>query len=272
MRTSVLILLVLLVTVLPCRSQKITVGLKGGSGFSDFSSNRIYDVLLSSFQNAEQKISMDSSNSGYTYQGNFRISGTGGAYINYQSRERLSFQAEILYVPKGLNQTYEIQRGPNTIFYDRFTRLDYLEVPLLIKFALPSRRILNWYATAGIAPAYLLSSRRLTVPATRTSEQPFLEELQSNGFPLNKISESIVAKRFALGALIGGGLDVNLGKNWFIQLDGRYTRGLTTIRRESSPISAENAPVRTRTYSFMISVGYQFSKASKLYKKPGGYD
>jgi len=160
---------------------------------------------------------------------------TWGLFATTRLNSWLSFQPELAWVSKGGKEDFTAFSfpSPTEVTYTDFHsahRLHYLEVPLLLRFELPSVGPLRPYTLAGPAPAWLLSEDdaeftqggSTTVPRSaarpaRASAQIF-EELGAVGDPLP-------AQTFDLGVVGGLGLwwgdgRVRLG------LEGRYTQGL----------------------------------------------
>jgi ribosomal protein S18 len=144
-----------------------------------------------------------------------------GGYVTFEINTRVNMQLEILYSKKG-----------SKIVEERIvTYLDYLEIPVLIKFLLTSRGRIKPNLFAG--PAFSVSLDGKTKEDSAVREW---ENLKGTDF----------------GLIIGGGLGFApefLGRGEF-NIDLRYNLGLITIS------NLENEDVKNRVIS--ISVGYSF--------------
>ena len=141
-------------------------------------------------------------------------------------RPGLSFQPEIGWSSKGGQDDFTT--GASSFHVEH--RLDYIEVPLLLRFDLPVLGKIQPYALGGAAPAWLVgeddSEISNTESAMTIANQParpasasanIFEELGTAGSPLP-------ARTFDLGLVGGLGFWIGSGRVRF-GFEGRYTYG-----------------------------------------------
>ena len=164
----------------------------------------------------------------------------GGFHVLHINRF-LAIQTEFLYSQKGTMMTSEvIEQGIPVTVEERY-KLNYLEIPLLIKLNMPVGDIMTPNIYAGPAMGIKLSSKyqiSATAYAYGQSASVTLEE------DLEEISP------FDVGLALGGGLDFHFGSTCFI-IDARYTKGLTQIDTSEANLDSKNSV-------FSISAGLAF--------------
>ncbi len=119
--------------------------------------------------------------------------------------------------------------------------IDYVEAPLLLRATLPSlgRRIFP-YLEGGPAFAWRVDCG-ISYDATGGSSNPSCDDL--NGENLEQ-----TLKDYEQGLVFGGGIDVPVMSFGSVNVDARYTHGLSRL--------AENGDVHNRAFSVML--GYSF--------------
>ncbi|MEZ5359933.1 MAG: porin family protein [Candidatus Zixiibacteriota bacterium] len=158
-----------------------------------------------------------------------------GAFINYQSSERLSYQLELLFNGKGY-------RRLNVINYDTLgeaytidevsTILSYIEVPITTKFTIvPTGKYRPYLLGGGFAGILVGDKLRF-----KDEGGPILDVGIEN------------TKSADVGVLIGGGIDLKAGVKSWVSFEVRYE--LSFI----SPI--QNVDYKSRVLGFRA--GYWF--------------
>jgi hypothetical protein len=155
----------------------------------------------------------------------------GGGFLAIDAIEKVRIQPEILYVMKGAKATIS--------GVDVKTKLDYLEIPVLVKWMIPTQSKISPNLFAG--PAI----------AIRTSAKA---EGEQGGVAVEfDIKDSVKAIDF--GVVLGGGVDVKAGKG-NATFDVRYTLGLSSFDDSSEKLDIKNGVISAM-------VGYSFPFGSK---------
>jgi len=139
-----------------------------------------------------------------------------GGFANIQFNETFSLQPELLYIRKGGQQDLEI----NTTILGFFPadlsgtlkwKLDYIQIPVLLKVSIPTEGSFNPVFFAGPALSFAVSSNL--------------------GMEISGVSEDFDIGTFVkgvdFGLVFGAGLDIDVSPSNFIVIDARYELGLT---------------------------------------------
>lgn len=133
----------------------------------------------------------------------FRPGGALGGFVTFAVSPQLAIQPELYYTMKGT--VYE-EAGDKATF-----KLDYLELPVLLKFTIPTRSNLAPSLFMGPAVGFKLSSK-LEISSGGISAEGDVRNVQSADF----------------GLVFGGGLDFAAGSGKF-GFDIRYELGLSGL-------------------------------------------
>jgi hypothetical protein len=155
-----------------------------------------------------------------------------GGLMNLRLSDLLSIQPEALYSQKGAG-------GSLDLFGERldFTlKLDYLEVPVLLRLTVPTAAAVQPSLHFGPTFAFELSCK-VTVSGFGETDT----EDCDNGF------DDPDRRKFDPGLAVGGGLDIPVGRGTLL-LDARYTVGLRSLDSTDD--------VRSRVLS--LSAGFRF--------------
>jgi hypothetical protein len=168
-------------------------------------------------------------------EGDARIGFSGGVFVTIGLRGVFQLQPELLWVAKGATTQLELTDTSGGLIgtQDLTFALDYLEIPVLARIALPTGGPIRPSLVVGPALAIKLSSR-----------------LNSSGpFPnLGRDLDSVT--RTDLGLVMGAGVDLGRGPGRFL-LDARYTLGLTNVWGSQSTLNARNG-----TLALMAGYGF----------------
>ncbi len=159
----------------------------------------------------------------------------GGIFVSFPITGGFSIQPEVRFAAKGAKADYALVDTTGTEVGDGTStyKLDYVHVPLLLRFTIPTG--------SAVRPVlYGAPDFAFNVASTITFDDPA-------GYEQLELED--VAK-FDFGMSAGGGLDITLGGSRIL-LDARYTWGMTEVFT-----SEDAAKDKNRTLSF--SVGYAF--------------
>ena len=161
-----------------------------------------------------------------------RIGFCAGGFITFNITGMFAIQPEVLYTMKGVRWEGEINGAtPLKVWM----KLDYLEIPVLVKIMAPSPGGVNPYLFAGPVFALKLSSKMKAEYAGESAEED-IEDLKGTDF----------------GLVIGAGVDFGFGASGMgkMTLDVRYSLGLSTIS------DFEGDDVKNGVFSLMV--GFSF--------------
>mgnify|MGYP001266353853 CR=1 FL=1 len=157
-----------------------------------------------------------------------RIGVSGGGYVRFPITDRIGFQPEVLFAMKGV-QTYQASSGGTFS-----ARINYLDVPLLIRYRLTSTDNTDppyiGYVHAGPAFGIKMSSSAKFDGPGNTKDLDIDSALKS----------------LDLGLAVGGGIEF---KRYLIE--GRFTAGLTDV---ATTTFAHPDSLKNRTVSVLFGM------------------
>lgn len=159
-----------------------------------------------------------------------------GAFYIYPINRSVSVQPEILYSMKGEAYQWRILADHQVLYSGKdITSIDYLEIPLLIKIAIPIFPIFRTKLLIGPSFAIKLRSRAKSIDNGKTHE-----------YDLKEI------KRSDIGITVGGEFKFFVF-NKEIMLDTRFILGLSVIEK-----ARQYYDPKTKNLVFSILIGYAF--------------
>ena len=182
-----------------------------------------------------------------------RMGMAGGVYMNYPVAGSFSFQPELLFVMKGFKIKYT---DPNFEF-DLTGKFNYIEVPLIARFAVPLEGAIKPWFCFGPSIGFNMSSD-VEGKYTLMGISPTL----SGDF-------SDVTKGTEFSLLFGGGFEYDLGAG-ALTFDIRYELGLTKfiesgdvhwVMEYQGEKDEDDEPIEeqdSKNNAFIIMVGYTF--------------
>ena len=164
-----------------------------------------------------------------------RIGFSVGGFITFNINEMFAIQPEVLYTMKGVR--YEEEMMGDTLKV--WIKLDYLEIPVLVKIMPGTQGSVKPYLFAGPVVAIKVSSKVKAEFAGESDEEPIEEGLKGTDF----------------GFILGAGVDFGLGASGKgkMTLDVRYNLGLSTIFDVE-----EGETVDIKNGAFSLMVGFSF--------------
>jgi hypothetical protein len=163
-----------------------------------------------------------------------RIGFSGGAFVTIGLGGVFQLQPELLFVTKGATVPIDLTypSGAQIGSADLTFALDYLEIPVLARIALPAGRSIRPSLLVGPALAIKLRSRlNFSSPGYASQDLDFVTGTD-------------------LGLVMGAGANLGSGPGGLL-LDARYTLGLTDVWGPRSLLDARNG-------TFALMTGYRF--------------
>lgn len=195
-----------------------------------------------------------------------------GAFVEFGMKRKLSIQLEANFAGNGGKRTglqpiTSAPEGlpplpPGSYFYADFKNeaiLDYLEIPVLLKYRFGSTTKKRFYLNGGVFYGLLLSAKTKTSGSSTIyldrNRTPLL--LPPDGQPLPPISFDATTdvksdlRKNNFGVTGGGGFEIPHGKNYFF-VELRIAYGLTNIQKDTATNGSDH------TGNLIISAGYAF--------------
>ena len=206
---------------------KLTLGFKGGLNIANISHEHIDDT-------------------------DYRTGVGFGAYLSFDISPTVSIQPELLYMQKGgkakdIPAIFEVEGYllPQEGSIDIEAKVNYLEIPVLVKFMVPTQSATQPFFFGGPALAIKLSAENeidwRVVGLSGSEAEDADDDMKSTDF----------------GFVRGGGVDFPVGQG-FLGIEGRYTYGLVTVDSDND---GEEEDVKSRTFSIMLA--YSFPVGAK---------
>jgi len=167
----------------------------------------------------------------------------GGAFLTYSISDMLSIQPEILFVMKGGKFVEEISLPPPFGVMDTHydLRLNYLEIPVLIKF--------NLLMGESFKPS-IFAGGYFAIEAGGTAAVEFAG---------SKAEQSIDPFKYTdCGLIFGAGVDMRLG-TVKLTVDVRYDLGLRDAFTVNTTLNDIQKIRQVKTRSASIVIGYSFN-------------
>jgi hypothetical protein len=154
-----------------------------------------------------------------------------GAWLEYAVSEKVSLQPELLYVGKGIR--YE------DTDYERTLAFDYLDIPLLVKYAVARGERARVCLLGGPVVSYLLSARN---------------EISTPGLT-DEVDWADMVAELDVGLAVGVGFDLDVGGR-VLTLDLRRALGLTSWTGDDLEDALGKDGVQVRNQGWLLAAGF----------------
>jgi opacity protein-like surface antigen len=165
----------------------------------------------------------------------FKAGVVGGVFMSYALSPQFSVQPEILYSMKG----YKWEGTGGEAGYTEKGKFNYLEVPVLFKYNVPTEGTTSPNLFVGPAVAFLMSAKIDWDYDTESGTVDWKDSTKSVDF----------------GVAFGGGVDFAMGEGT-VTFDVRYTLGLSKLPDLAEPDPDFDDKIKNKAWSFMF--GYVF--------------
>jgi len=142
----------------------------------------------------------------------------GGALVMFQLSPTFAIQPEVLYSMKGAEGS---EAGLSLTL-----KLNYLEVPFLLKFLPPVNSATHPSVYIGPAIAFSLDSKA-----------------EAEGYGGSGSVDIANTKSVDVGLVFGGDIEIPAGENGLVMLDVRYTLGLAKTFDDTEPFDINDPPL-----------------------------
>ena len=162
-----------------------------------------------------------------------------GGFLDVRVNDVFSIEPEVLYSQKGA----EVQGTGSNSDLEGSVRLDYIEVPLLLKFWVP-------VSNSGFRP-FLFAGPAIGFEVNCTLEG---EILSATGSEDCDDTPLVKTKSTDFGGAIGGGIEFLAGMQ-AVRVDARYTHGFTDIND-----SGDAREIKNRAFAVTVGLGWPFRR------------
>lgn len=154
----------------------------------------------------------------------------GGIFARIIPSEQICIQPEVRYAMKGVKWD---DVGTST---DMKTELNYIEIPVLVKYMIPSQSQFKPTIFVGPYVGILVSAKDKGTEDGVAYDTDIKDYLKSTDF----------------GAVVGVGFDYKIGESGMLTFDARYSLGLSNVGKD--PVGDESF----KNNCIGINVGYAF--------------
>lgn len=179
----------------------------------------------------------------YTVSTSSRKAFAGGIFVYFPITESVGIQQELLYAMKGSGQDVTITTPFNINTVSDY-KLNYFEMPIVIKYKFVNIKNIGIYGSAGIALSLLINGEYNITSTINTGVPPLIVTDESGDMKgLDTFDYSFV---------YGAGADFKLLKKDFF-FEYRMTVGWNTLAMPNAS-GAEPVPLRNQDYIFALGL------------------
>ncbi len=203
-----------------------------------------------------QHVGTEERNSEYTVSSSFRTGLAGGVFVNWPVTPRFSMQQELFYGQRGSSQDIgvEILEIPTTLAVTY--EMDYLDIPVLTRFALWQGENSQLYTLAGTAMSLKINDR-YTLRGTLDDG--------TESVPLSADDDMSEVDMFDFAMVYGTGVEFSLAGAPLLA-EYRFMMGWNTLYMPTyayvpfgdEEILIENDPVPLKNQSHSVVFGLRF--------------
>ncbi len=177
----------------------------------------------------------------------FKFGLDGGAFFGITPWPNTTIQTELLYAQKGMKVDIA---GVAEYKW----KLDYIEVPILLKRTFPTQGSLKPYLTVGPVIGFLTSAKEVeSIPLLGLEEEEDIKD---------------AFKSTDIAIAVGGGLDYLVGTNGMLLLDLRFSISLTDNFEDKEKVEGAiiegDESLRNWNITFMVGYGFELGGASGI--------
>ncbi len=178
-----------------------------------------------------------------------------GGFYRFDLDNHLAIQPEAYFSMKGTKvgyeETYDSYGSRITETYEYTFKFNYLEIPILLKYKIPTSRKLKPNLFVGPCMAFKLSAR-LTGSYKYEDNYAYTGDSGYNSYAAEVDEELDDIKTTDFGLVMGAGLDIEMGSSSLV-IEARYNLGLTGL----SKFADASDPV-AKNYAFTLMLGIAF--------------
>lgn len=192
---------------------KVAIGAKFGLNFPTMTGNLV-DTMVAGVE----------ADAGYVVRGIF------GVFATIGLSDRWALQPEILYSQKAGDWEWNLKSGEYTATITNLIEVEYIEIPVLVRFTIPQTGDLQPFFYGGPALAFHSKSSAKLVAVTDSADIriSYFDTYASNIYNAKSTIAEIV---------VGAGFEWKMAKNR-LMLEARYSRSMTALFENIDDFSA----------------------------------
>ncbi|HAV41273.1 MAG TPA: hypothetical protein DCW97_02545 [Acidobacteria bacterium] len=153
---------------------------------------------------------------------------------------RIGLQPEVLYSRRGLEFQIPVYSPYPPYYIDSKARLDYIEIPLLVRLNILPAGPLKFYIFGGPSYGILLKAELAKTFHGATETEDIKSDLKNSAL-----------------AIVGGlGVDIKIPLLFKLTVDARYHYGLNNILSDTSSLLEETDKARNSGFSIMVGLSF----------------
>jgi len=256
-------------------AQKIKIGFRSGASFSNFydhnaSGNTFTSGAFSGLPNSPSPILPTVPSSNSYYRTNFfkdqRIGFYSGFFVDWELNKKWNLELGLNYSQKGINVKYKLNSDTlhadnshtNVAYqFNRNLRLDYITIPIVIKYKLDRKE--RFYVLGGVYNAFAIGFKLKNTTSILSQK----DISASGGLMQESLGESQSNKAYAHifdSGLIGGfGVQWPLKNKWSVGLELRGSLGLINVPARYDETGFVSFGPNTKNISFETGLKLQYS-------------
>ena len=168
----------------------------------------------------------------------------GGIFARMMPSPQITIQPEVLYMMKGAKFD-DYTNALDMDITDAKMEFSYVEVPILVKYNIPTEGKIAPSLFAGPAVGFLMSAKKKGAEDGVDYDCDVKDYMKSIDF----------------GVAVGGGIDVAMGEKGKLTFDARYTLGLSNINDVAEADVADfgyGTDASLKNANISVMVGYAF--------------
>ena len=217
-------------------------------GFSDFEFGLKAGVCFAQHVGTEER------DAEYTVSSTWRKGWAAGVFLAFPVTSRLSMQQEVLYVQKGSRQDIGVEILEIPTVMDVTYDMDYIEIPVLLRFTWLRREHHRFYSVAGTAMSLKVRDRYRLEGEVSDGEEVI---------PLSADSDMSEVDMFDFSFVYGFGWELPLlGQRCLAEY--RFTMGWNTLAmptyayvpfgEEEIRVNNEPVPLKNQSHGIMLGI------------------
>lgn len=181
----------------------------------------------------------------YTVETSMRKAFSGGFFLYFPITESVGIQQEFIYAMKGSGQDVTITTPMNINTVSKY-KIDYFELPIIVKYKFAKIKNVGFYGSAGIALSLMINGEYKITSTINTGTPPIIVT--------NESGDMKGVDTFDYSFVYGAGTDFKfLNKDFFLEY--RMTVGWNTL---AMPNASGTDPVPLRNQDYILSLGMYF--------------
>ena len=192
----------------------------------------------------------------YQVSSSWRVGFAAGAFLRFPVTSRFALQQELVYTQKGSQQKIGVEILDIPTVLDVTYDMDYIEIPVLLRFVWLERSSSELYSLVGTALSLKVRDRYTLKGEVSDGEQTI---------PLSARADMSEVEMFDYSFIYGTGLEFAVGRQRIL-VEYRFTIGWNTLAMptyayvpfEDDELLIDNEPVPLKNQNHLLLLGTRF--------------